>query len=211
MTGHAKMDVQPDLVCLTVNAETLNDTYAEAYEQGRSDAATISRIAEEAGIDKIKVRTKDFEIEKSTVSDRDENGNYTGTRLIGYSMRQTTVLTMPIDRHNLHRLIEAIGRQMPHTEFEIDYAIADPVPAEQELARRAVRDARTKAEIIAEALGVRLGRIVSIDYSVKRIDVYSHSSRSLGCCTGSIDGSLDITPDDIHGEDHATVVWQIIQ
>jgi len=63
---------------------------------------------------------------------------------------------------------------------------------------------------MAEAAGVRLGKVISIDYSWGDIqiykDVYSMKS-SLISTTGT--PMIDLEPDNIEVEDTVTVVWRI--
>lgn len=87
----------------------------------------------------------------------------------------------------------------------------DQQKAREKLLNKAVNDAFTKAKVLAEAGGIKLGEIVRIDYdwAVVRLEsnyyklIESHESYSLS------EDSLDFQPDDIEGSDNVTVVWEI--
>jgi len=67
-----------------------------------------------------------------------------------------------------------------------------------------------KAKVMAEAAGVRLGKIINIDYSWSDIqlykDVYS-MDKSLLSTAGT--PMIDLEPDNIYVEDTVTVAWRI--
>lgn len=76
---------------------------------------------------------------------------------------------------------------------------------------RAVKDAREKAAIMAQAAECQLGSVVNIRYNQREIHVYSearniHSNKEAMACSPS---SLDVSPDDfVMGED-VDVTWEL--
>ena len=71
-----------------------------------------------------------------------------------------------------------------------------------------------KAQVLTEAAGVKLGDIVSIDYSWGEIEFVSESvTRNLAmpimCDDSEGCYDIDIEPDDIDVSDTVTVVWEI--
>ena len=93
----------------------------------------------------------------------------------------------------------------------------DQEAARNELIGRAVIDAKEKAKVLANAAGVSLKDIQSIDYSWGRIDFDVRPMRGdmLAeeedvCCASAIPGyAMDIEPDDINISDTVTVIWEI--
>jgi len=78
------------------------------------------------------------------------------------------------------------------------------------LLERAGEDARSKAKVMAEAAGVRLGKVLSIDYSGGDIQLYRevYSMNKNQISTGGAP-NIDLQPDYIDVEDTVTVVWRI--
>ena len=76
--------------------------------------------------------------------------------------------------------------------------------------QNAVANARLKAEIIADAAGLQLGEIISIDYSWD--DILFQSPTQFGLRSekmGVSSMALDIQPEDINISDSVTIHWQI--
>ena len=77
-----------------------------------------------------------------------------------------------------------------------------------------VEDSREKARVLTEAAGVKLGDIITIDYSWGEITFLAEPmARSMSlaeeCCMAGGSYDIDIEPDDIDVSDTVTVVWQI--
>ena len=111
----------------------------------------------------------------------------------------------------LNSIVKLIGRELKQAEINIGYTVKDQRPAELKMLQRAVKDAKEKASIMAEACGCKLGPVKSMDYSEQEIHIFSQarqirSSEEAICCEPE---SLDITPDDLSVSDSVTVVWYL--
>lgn len=85
-----------------------------------------------------------------------------------------------------------------------------------EFLTNAIIDSKNKAEVLTEAAGVKLGNIVTIDYSWAEIDFVSRPMDQMmlaeSCMRYSEEEDaydIDINPDDIDVTDRVTVVWKI--
>lgn len=83
-----------------------------------------------------------------------------------------------------------------------------------EQSAKQVEDSKAKAVLLAEAAGVKLGELVSVDYSFGEKNFVSEPmSRNMPLMKSAdmVAGSyqMNIQPDDIQVSDTVTVVWQI--
>ena len=88
----------------------------------------------------------------------------------------------------------------------------DQEAAKNELLWKAVEDAKTKAKVLSQAVGVILKEIQTIDYSwgEVRFDLEPVDGAISRCEPLSAESyKLDIEPDDIDASDTVTVVWEI--
>ena len=117
------------------------------------------------------------------------------------------------DNDILGRVLYALGHSKLSPEFRISYAVKNPESARNSLLKKAVEDAKEKAEILAEAACVALKDILTVDYSWGEIDITYESvklAKSISVAEDSTDAyNLDIEPDDIDIEDTVTVIWEI--
>ena len=96
-----------------------------------------------------------------------------------------------------------------------DYTVKDPEAAKNELLGRAVKDAKAKAAVLADASDVKLKEIQTIDYSWDELDfevrpMSDMMLRSEKCMEAGGSYDFDIEPDDIEVSDTVTVVWEIV-
>ena len=73
-------------------------------------------------------------------------------------------------------------------------------------------DFKEKAKVLAEAAGVSLGDIVTIDYSWDELEIVSRPvERCMMSAANDIADSyqMDIEPDDIEVSDTVTILWEI--
>ena len=74
----------------------------------------------------------------------------------------------------------------------------------------AVRDAKAKAQILAAAGGVMLGKILAIDYDWSEIEMRSHVYAASSKMAYDSAPMIDLEPEDISNSDTVTVVWEIL-
>lgn len=73
-----------------------------------------------------------------------------------------------------------------------------------------MRDAKGKAQILAAAGGVMLGKILSIDYDWGEIEVRSRVYAASAKMAYDSAPMIDLEPEDISNSDTVTVVWEIL-
>ena len=97
-------------------------------------------------------------------------------------------------------------------EFGISFFVKDTETAKNRLLGNAVRDAKVKAVVLAEASGVKLGDIRNIDYSWGEIRFESDRMPIAGELGYKEETrfDIDIDPDDIAVSDTVTVEWEIL-
>lgn len=73
-----------------------------------------------------------------------------------------------------------------------------------------MRDAKEKAQILAAAGGVMLGKILAIDYDWGEIEVRSRVYAASSKMAYDSALTIDLEPEDISNSDTVTVVWEIL-
>lgn len=100
----------------------------------------------------------------------------------------------------------AISKAKP--KVDIAFTLKDDGEIKEEVLRDASNNGRKKAEILVSTSGVKLGKLISIDYSWKDIELYSDTNY---CDSKPISkmSSIDIEPKDIKIEGSVTFSWEI--
>ena len=210
--GKGKVSFTPDVTRLTISIDGLRQTYNDAYELAAKNNNSLKSIVERQGLDPKKLKTTEFNIERSVDNVKDKLGNY-HAQFLGYALKQNLKIDLGMDTKVLSKLVKAIGEHIPAADIEIGYTVKDPRPADLRMLEKAVKDAKEKAQIMVKAAGAELGYIVNISYAWNELYVY-HQSRCMtagdACCNemAAPDG-LDMTPDDIGASDNVRVTWSI--
>ncbi|NLC41674.1 MAG: SIMPL domain-containing protein, partial [Erysipelothrix sp.] len=129
-----------------------------------------------------------------------------------YICEQGLKLEFDLDTKMLSRVLGAISETKVNPILSINFSIKESNAVGIELLERATVNARQKAEILAKASGVTLGKILTIDYnwsellfsSVTRFELQNQAMPSASRF------APDIEPEDIESSDTVTFVWEII-
>ncbi|MCB6178649.1 SIMPL domain-containing protein [Rhodobacter sp. Har01] len=158
ITGEASTEAVPDLATLSIGVTTVGETAAAALD-GNSAAmqAVIDRL-KAAGIEDRDLQTTGLSVNPNW--DNSKSSSYNG-EISGYTA--SNILTVRIRAlGGLGQILDAAVADGANTLNGLSFGLADPRPAMDEARKAAVLDARGKAELIAAAAGVSLGRVMSI-------------------------------------------------
>jgi uncharacterized protein YggE len=153
--GHGVATVTPDSALLQVGLDTEADSAADALTllSQRSDAVVAAARAE--GVDDSDVQTRGL----SLFPQLDQTGRrvvcYRASYGLGIRLRNMTQAPALIDA-----VSKAAGDALRLGGVHL--ATSETEAARSEAGVRAVRDARQRAERLAETAGVRVGRVLSI-------------------------------------------------
>lgn len=214
VTGKARLSVRPDTIRLRINIEGIEPAYDKALKSSAESVEELKDLAESLGFARSDLRTAYFNIDTEYESYQAKDKSWK-RRFVGYKYVHRMHLEFPADNQRLGKILYALAHSSVAPEFSMEYTVADPEPARNELLAAAVHDSATKASVLAGASGVQLGEIVSIDYSWGEVELLSRPTRELMlACEASADSSgsydMDIEPEDIDITDTVTVVWSIL-
>ena len=214
VTGRGKMNVKPDTIELNIFVSKVYPEYAEAMEASAEMTEVLKAAAERAGFDPRDLKTTGFSINMNYEGVYDEKGNWKN-KFAGYRYDHNLALRFDADNVKLGKMLWELSDCGADAEISINHTVKDPEPVRNELLAKAVKDSRTKAEVLAAASGVNLGDIISVDYSWGEMKIYNRtvdnltfgSNSKISMTEESFD--MDIEADDIHIRDTVTVIWEI--
>ncbi len=210
VTGKGQIRLRPDTTRIRLEIGDVLPQYGEAVRQSAEDTERLKDLLTGYGFQRSDLKTLDFGVDPEYES-RKEKGAYV-QRLVGYRYRHTMKIEFPSDNERLGRILFALAGSPVRPEFGISYTLKDPEAAKNELLAKAVSDARQKAALLADAAGVALKDVQSVDYSWGQIDFEIHPLREMKMMSAEpiCDAfAMDIEPEDIEAEDSVTVIWEI--
>ena len=210
--GRGAIHIVPDVTRLKININQWFENYEKAYEQGKENSSWMVKILEYNKKPGELAKTISFNIEDHTFNEYDDNNHYIGQVKDGVMLNQVFKVDLPIDTQLVNCIVKGVGKFIPSAQIDIDYTLQDERPSQLKMLKRAVSDAKEKAEIMAEASGCCLGNVLSINYGFKHIYITSQarSINSNSEAMMSTADSLEITPDDLVMSDTVSVVWELI-
>ena len=158
--GEAVEEVAPDIATLRFGVVSERASAAEAAQE---NAKIINQIVDELknmGVGEIDVQTQDLTLTPLVVEDRDPKGKPAPIRKVYRAQHDLNVRL-----HDMARLGDIAGKLIDKgvNSFQgVDFDYSDS-PAKRDVLRAvAMADARRRAEIYAQAAGLRLARILEI-------------------------------------------------
>jgi uncharacterized protein YggE len=155
VSGTGRATRAPDVADATFVAEAVRQTAVEARGAAAEIAGAVLAALGGAGVAAEDLRTAGLDVSPTWEHD--------GTRMVrtGFTVTNRIAATVR-DLERVGRVIDA-GLEAGATGLEgVQFRLEDEGPAASDARREAVADARRRATTIAEALGGRLGPLLSI-------------------------------------------------
>lgn len=184
--------------------------YEETMKLATDSVSKLEKAIEEAGFNKKELKTTSFNIRTSYKSYYDENKNYKN-KFDGYICEQGLKLQFDLDMQVLSKVLTAITKSGVEPRLNIRFSVKDKEKVNEELLINATENARRKAEVLAKASKVNLGKLLTINYNWSEVGIYSKTTYEMENKSLVMEEAYapNIEPDDIELSDTATFVWEI--
>ena len=210
--GTGSVKIPPDMTVVSMTLRSLDKDYEKSMNKSAEQLSALKKALTTVGFKDEDLKTSNYNVCTEHESVRDEYGNYKSV-FAGYACIQSLVLEFDFDTVRLGKVISAISSSVADPEMNISFTVRDKNAVSEALLRSATENARAKAEVLADASGVKLHALLSIDYNWGNINVVSNTGfmmekRCMGmndCC----EEAMVFTPEDISVTDNVTFVWEI--
>jgi hypothetical protein len=192
-----------------MHVESCDTDYKRAVDSAAQQLNLIRANLGTIGFTKEDLKTTGFDIHARYDNIRQGDNTYKEV-FIGYEDRHDLSLSFPKDMTKLDEVISVLSMCLADPDVRIGFALSDIDGAKKEILEKATKDALEKANILCNAANVKLGQLLSIDYSWDEISFEAHdkfrmSDLSIGCEKAS----FDFEPDDIKASDTVEFTWEI--
>ena len=158
----------PDLATTQLTVLRNAPTAAEGLAEVNKAIGDVSAAMAEFGVEKRDLRTVGFQISPQYQYDNRQDGPQAPPKLVGYEVRNTLSVKVR-DLSKLGALLDKAVTLGVNEGGSIQFEIDNPTEATQEARRLAVVDAKARAQTLAEASGLKLGRVLLIqDGAIRR-------------------------------------------
>lgn len=204
--GEGRITASPDTIELNVELVSFNEDYEKMMKEAINKINILTYQLTSIGVDKKDIKTSDFRINAKYESARDETGNYKN-EFVGYEAIQNIILEFPMNTEFLGEVIGAITRSVLKPNISINFTIKDKQSLINNVLKNAVDDAINKANILADASGVSLGAVQTIEYRKQEYRIYSDTVLRPTAMYSM--EKIDIVPKDIELAEYVNMSFDI--
>lgn len=190
ITGEGVSTVIPELALVRLSVVTESASARKAFEESAMRVAVVVERMVSAGVPQSQIKTERFQVAPAR---KGEGATFQVKHVLSARVRGLTRLGELLERAG-----QAGANEVSGPEFPVDEA----APAIKEARQRAAKDAEDKARAYAQTLGIRLGRIVSVNEGDGRTRVDRPQGEDQA-------GALPIEIGRNEVRARVTVVWEI--
>jgi uncharacterized protein YggE len=160
VSGNGEAHLAPDIAFIYIGVHTEKLTAAEAVAENTTQTEAVIEAIREFGIAEEDIRTMNFSIWPIERYDP-QTGQPTGEKT--YAVDNTVYVTV-CELDTLGDLIDTAIQAGANTVNSVQFDVEDKDAALQAARAEAVQDAQAKAQELAEASGVTLGELQTINF-----------------------------------------------
>ena len=160
VSGNGQAYLAPDIAYIYVGVHTEKLTAAEAVAENTTQTQTVIDALKKAGIDEKDIRTTNFSIYPQDKFDP-QTGTPTGDKT--YVVDNTVYVTIrKLDQ--LGDLLDTVVKAGANSVNSVQFDVVNKAEALKQARSDAVKDAEAQAKELADAAGLSLGPIQSINF-----------------------------------------------
>lgn len=210
--GIGRATAKPDTVVLSMSLDSRAAEYSKAMEIAAGSISDITQTLMGAGFEKDSVKTTNFNVRTDYENVKDNRSGQYHREFRGYVVAHNLKLEFGFDMKRLSQALSAVAECPAHPQLSISFVVKNTTAVNEEMLRSATKNAKEKAEVLCDAAGVVLGKLLSIDYNWGELNICSPTQYGVAeeCLAAPMMArSIDIEPDDIDVSDTATFMWEI--
>jgi uncharacterized protein YggE len=191
VSGDSLVQAQPDTAIITVSVVTQGKRALDAQQENATKSDAVVRALKAAAGGAAEVKTSEYSLQPQRVYRENQPPTITG-----YEARNSVRVTLS-DLTKVGAVIDATSLAGANDIPGISFQLRRDRPARDEALTQATREAVAKAQVIAQALGGRVVRIVEVqeEGTIRPVPVYEAKMEMgrIAAQTPIEVGTLDIT------------------
>ncbi len=157
VTGTGQVYLTPDVAYVNVGVHSVADTVGDALKLNNSQATAVASSLEELGVDAKDIQTNAFNVYPQ--QQFGPQGEVTKTT---YAVDNSVFVTVR-DLSKLGQILDVVVQNGANAINGITFDVLDKTKALAQVRQMAVTDARQQAQQLADAAGVTLGDLMSLN------------------------------------------------
>lgn len=205
--GVGKASMAPDAIKINIILKSADLSYEETMDMAAEKLKDLEELLQRVDFKKEDLKTVKFKVD-TKYEDENTSLNTYKRKFVGYQLEHLIKIMFENDPIKLGRVLNAISKSKAKPEFSIIYTLKDGGQLKESMIKEAIRDAKEKALIIAQASDIELGEILNINYNLNDEEIFQ-SPISLQRNIGIMSQNLSIVPEDLEASDTIEISWEI--
>lgn len=168
--GSATVKSSPDIAVAQIGVQTFSKELEPAVDENNEKAEKVIQALLGQGVEEKDIQTASFNV----YPQKDYKDNRQG-EIIGYQVNNMISVTLR-DLNSVGKVLQMTLRAGANNISGLAFTLADPDPLRNEARTKAIQDARKRAEIMAEAAEIELGKVVSITELSQPVPIMARAS-----------------------------------
>lgn len=157
VTGSGSVETVPDIAEVQTGVTTRADTARQALDANNGAMTRLMNALNDLGIDAKDIRTSNFNVGPIYHRERGKQ-----PRITGYQAANRVHVTIR-DLDRLGRILDQVVTAGSNTVQGVRFLVSKPETLMDEARSKAVKDARRRAQLLAEGAGASLGPVMRIE------------------------------------------------
>lgn len=204
--GVGKASIPPDEIRINIELKSSDDSYEKTLEKANYDLENVRSALKDEGFLKEDIKTINFSVD--TKYENETTDFNSKRKFVGYEIKHSLKIEFDNKGEKLGDVLNALAKSKSNPEFSISYGLKDSREFKEEILKNAVANSKNKASLLAQASGVTLGEILSINYSFDDEAVY-RSPLNLQRSMALMSDNISIVPEDLEQTDTVDITWSI--
>jgi hypothetical protein len=159
VSGQGEVKVKPDMATITTGVTSDAPTARAALAKNNAAMSAVLKALQEAGISEDEIQTSNFTV--SPIYGAIQPGQSGTPRVVAYQV-SNQVSARVLDLSRLGVILDALVQAGSNQIGGISFDVKDPAAATNEARKKAVADARARAELYARAADASVGSVIQI-------------------------------------------------
>lgn len=174
VTGTGRVYLQPDIAYITIGVQSKSENVASALGQNNTQAQAIAAALSEIGVAGEDIQTTAFNV--YPLQEYGPEGEILRTVYVV----DNSVFVTARDLQSLGQMLEKVVRSGANSINGIQFDVQDKAQSMSEVRKLAIEDARRQAQELADAAGVKLGQLVSLNVYSSGYPVPIYEGKGMG-------------------------------
>jgi uncharacterized protein YggE len=157
VSGQGMVNVPPDTAQVTVGIDVIRPDLADAQAEATRQATAVIEAVRSQGVESRDIQTANYSV--NVLRDYSENGD--PSKVTGFEVMNQVLVTIR-DVESVGALLDGGVGAGANSIYGVTFFVDDTRPHESEARKLAVADATARAQELAAATGMELGRVVFI-------------------------------------------------